>query len=98
MGKMIDPVVFLRAKLEEMQKRDYAYLSRQVACANDVNIKDLTFGRMALDIPYEHYQVLIALYPDLQCPDAEIKTKAWKAFCISPESIPYKPNKLQRAM
>ena len=84
--------------LKQMQKRDYSELDLQMQCANDVNLKDLSFGRLALSIPADHYEVLTLIYPDLQCPDAEIKTKAWKAFCMTPESLPYKPNKLQRAM
>jgi len=82
--------------LREMQRRDYPLLDSQVHCAKDVNLKDLTFGRLALSIPQQHYEVLTMIYPDLQSPDAEIKTKAWKAFCITEESIPYKPNKLER--
>ena len=87
-----------RIVLQYMQKRDYKLLDRQIDCAKDVNLKDLTFGRVALDIPTDHYEVLKLIYPDLVCPDADIKTKAWKAFCISEESIPYKPNIKQRSM
>ena len=87
-----------RLVLRTMQMRDYRLLDRQIDCAKDVNIKDLSFGRMALDIPTDHYEVLKLIYPDLSCPDADIKTKAWKAFCISEESFPYKPNIKQRSM
>jgi hypothetical protein len=84
--------------LKTMQMRDYGLLQDTVNRAKDVNVKDLTFGRMALDIPVDHYEVLKLIYPDLTCPDAEIKKKAWQAFCISDESIPYKPNIKQRKM
>lgn len=84
--------------LEYMQKRDYGLLDTTINRAKDVNVKDLSFGRMALDIPVDHYEVLKLIYPDLACPDAEIKKKAWQAFCISEESLPYKPNILQRRM
>lgn len=87
-----------RAVLQYMQNRDYKLLSRTIDCAKDVNLKDLSFGRVALDIPEDHYEVLKLIYPDLVCPDADIKTKAWKAFCISEESLPYKPNINQRTM
>ena len=87
-----------RLVLKTMQMRDYRLLDRQIDCAKDVNIKDMSFGRMALDIPCDHYEVLKLIYPDLVCPDADIKTKAWKAFCISEESLPYKPNIKQRNM
>ena len=87
-----------RAVLKLMQERDFPTLSLQMDCAKDVNVKDLSFGRLALDIPQDHYEVLTMIYPDLQCPDAEIKTRAWKAFCLTDESLPYKPNSKQRKM
>ena len=87
-----------RLVLKYMQKRDYGLLDVTINRAKDVNVKDLSFGRMALDIPTDHYEVLKLIYPDLVCPDAEIKKKAWQAFCISDESIPYKPNIKQRKM
>jgi len=87
-----------RLALKYMQKRDYPLLDAQMDCAKDENIKDLSFGRMGLQIPEDHYRVLTLMYPDLVCPDAEIKTKAWKAFCFSDESIPYKPNSKLRSM
>lgn len=87
-----------RMVLDVMQKRDYRLLDLNMDCAKDVNVKDLSFGRMALDIPPDHYEVLTLIYPDLVCPDAQIKLKAWKAFCISDESLPYKPNIKQRTM
>lgn len=85
-----------RQVLKTMQMRDYRLLDKTIDRAKDVNVKDLSFGRMALDIPVDHYEVLKLIYPDLVCPDAEIKKKAWQAFCISDESLPYKPNIKQR--
>lgn len=83
--------------LRRMQKRDYKMLDLQMDLAkDDSNLKDLTFGRLALSIPADHYEVLTMIMPDLQCPDAEIKTKAWKAFTFMPESLPYKPNAKMR--
>lgn len=87
-----------RMVLKVMQQRDYKMLDITMDRAKDVNVKDLSFGRMALDIPVDHYEVLKLIYPDLVCPDAEIKKKAWQAFCISEESLPYKPNIKQRKM
>ena len=84
--------------LKTMQMRDYKLLSLKMDCAKDVNLNDLSFGRIALDIPTDHYEVLKLIYPDLICQDADIKTKAWKAFCISEESLPYKSNIKQRSM
>ena len=87
-----------RQVLSVMQQRDYRLLDLKMDCAKDVNVKDLSFGRMALDIPEDHYEVLKLIYPDLVCPDAEIKKKAWQAFCLTDESLPYKPNIKQRTI
>ena len=87
-----------RMVLKVMQQRDYRLLDLAMDCAKDANIKDLTFGRMALDIPVDHYEVLKLIYPDITCPDADIKKKAWQAFCLSDESLPYRPNINQRAI
>ena len=87
-----------RQVLSVMQQRDYKLLDLTLDRAKDVNVKDLSFGRMALDIPTDHYEVLKLIYPDLVCPDAEIKKRAWQAFCLTDESLPYKPNKLARTI
>ena len=87
-----------RQVLKTMQMRDYRLLDLKMDCAKDVNIKDMSFGRMALDIPVPHYEVLKLIYPDLTCPDAQIKKRAWQAFCLSDESTPYKPNILARTI
>jgi len=84
--------------LKQMQKRDYQLMDFNMNCAKDVNLKDLTFGRVALQIPQDHYEVLTMIFPDIQCADAEIKTQAWKAFCIDEISTPYKTNIKQRTM
>lgn len=87
-----------RAVLEYMQKRDYRALDRQMDMAKDVIYKDASFGRLALTIPDDHYSVLKLIYPDLIHPEGEVKTKAWKAFCLTDESLPYKINKKLRKM
>jgi len=85
--------------LKFMQKRDYYHLDKQMSAAKDDNIiTDLSFGRLALQIPTDHYEVLSMLFPDIQNPDATIKTLAWKEFMSSEYSLPYKPNAKQRTM
>lgn len=85
--------------LRFMQKRDYRQLDVQMQMANDYDaIKDLSFGRLALRIPQDHLEVLKMLMPDITAPDAEIQTKAWKAFTMMDESLPYKPNAKARKM
>jgi len=85
--------------LKFMQKRDYFHLDKQMDMAKDDTIvTDLSFGRLALQIPEDHYEVLSMLFPDIQNPDATVKTLAWKEFMASEYSTPYKPNAKQRTM
>lgn len=55
-----------------------------------------SFGSVALSIPMLDAQVIRARYPDLNSPDAEIRTKAWQKFAASPESEPYRTYKIKR--
>lgn len=84
--------------LKTMQKRDFDHLDNQMDMAKDEIITDLTFGRLALTIPYDHYEVLTMMYPDLQHEDATEKTLAWKKFMATEVSLPYKNNKKQRKL
>lgn len=52
--------------------------------------KDLTFGRQVLSIPELDWELIRALYPELEAPDNEIRTKAWRKFMASPDSEPYR--------
>jgi hypothetical protein len=47
-------------------------------------------GRWAVSVPFEDWLGLIRKYPDLQAPDAQIKTRAWLRFIASDESNPYR--------
>ncbi len=42
--------------------------------------KDLSFGRLAFSAPQDHYELLTMIYPEMQSPDAEIKTKFYKSI------------------
>ena len=85
--------------LKIMQRRDYQHLDLQMDMAKDDNIiTDLSFGRLALQIPEDHYEVLTMLFPDIQHQDATVKSLAWKDFMASEYSIPYKPNANQMTM
>lgn len=53
-------------------------------------LRDLSFGRLELTIPYEDWLALREKYPDLASKDGEIKTRAWLAFRNSAESRPYR--------
>jgi len=95
-----------KSKIEEeallvlayMQKRDYKDLSKQIEMAKCDTFKDLSFARLALQIPQDHYEVLTMAFPLLQCTDATQKTLAWKKFMSTDLAIPYKPNNKQRSM
>ena len=52
--------------------------------------KSLDWGRVELEIPEIQLINLKRRYPDLGAPDGETKTKAWKRFAQSPESLPYR--------
>ena len=58
----------------QMQHRDRLDISVQHALA-DMGTKDLSFARLALSIPDDHYELLKLIYPDMVCPDGKIKTK-----------------------
>ena len=78
----------------QMQHRDKLDISVQHALA-DIGVKDLTFARLALSIPTDHYELLKLIYPDMVCPDGKIKTNFYtkrapkidlfKAYMINPE-------------
>jgi hypothetical protein len=52
--------------------------------------KQLPWGEPTLEIPVVDLHFLKKTNPDLDSPDGEIKTKAWKRFASSPESLPYR--------
>lgn len=52
--------------------------------------RDLGFGASLLTIPELDYYCLIHRFPDLNSPDAEIKTRAWKKFARDSASLPYR--------
>ena len=84
--------------LKQMQQRDYKEMDLAMNMQKDEIITDLSFGRLALQIPEDHYEVLSMLYPDIQSSDATIKTLAWKTFMETDISLPYKVNKKMRKM
>ena len=47
-------------------------------------------GRWALSIPMLEWVNLRTKYPDLACPDMQIRTRAFLHFMRSPESLPYR--------
>jgi len=52
--------------------------------------KDLRFGRPELEIPVGMLYFLKQKYPELDSKDSQIKTRAWKRFLASPESLPFR--------
>jgi len=72
-------VQMARSILTEMQWRDKQEIDINLSVARLENdIKDFSFGRMALSIPEDHRRVLALIYPEIDSPDGQIRTKAWK--------------------
>lgn len=57
---------------------------------NNAGVRKSDGIRWSLSIPYDDWVALGRLNPALRSKDAVEKTKAWKAFINSPESIPYR--------
>ena len=53
-------------------------------------LSDGPVGRWALSMNDIDRRALARLFPDINSPDAELRTKAWKRFMASPLSEPYK--------
>jgi hypothetical protein len=60
-------------------------------------ISDMTFGGLELIIPLDDLHALWRKYPELNCPEAETKTKAWRRFFASSEADPYRVRPRRRA-
>ncbi len=65
-------------------------LERNAKLRREGGLADLSFAGHALRIPEIDYYQLRQKYPDLNAPDAEIRTKAWRAFEASSEADPYR--------
>lgn len=86
------------AVLDKFQKRDYKHLGTQMDMQKDEIVTDLSFARLALTIPEDHYEVLTIAFPLLQNSDAKIKSLEWKRIMAMDFMLPYKVNSKQRAM
>jgi hypothetical protein len=53
-------------------------------------LRDLSFGRLVLNIPVNDLEMLERKYPELRSPDSTERTAAWARFTASAESAPYK--------
>lgn len=60
-------------------------------------LRHLSFAGLELNIPEIDFYVLLKKYPDLGCPDAEIKTKAWRKFIGTSESDKFRVRDRRRA-
>jgi len=86
------------AVLKQFQQRDYKHLDSQMAMQKDEIITDLSFGRLAMTIPEDHYEVLTIAFPLLQNSDAKIKSLEWKRVMAMDFMLPYKVNNKMRQM
>jgi hypothetical protein len=58
--------------------------------------RPMEWAELALTIPEELLPVLILLFPDLDSPDRQTKTKAWKAFANHSMSQPFRVSSQHR--
>ena len=86
------------AVLKEFQRRDYKHLDEQMDMQKDEIVTDLSFGRLAMTIPEDHYEVLTIAFPLLQNSDAQIKSLEWKRVMAMDICLPYKVNTKMRSM
>ena len=86
------------AVLKWRQAVDYADLDKQMDMQKDEIVTDLSFGRLALQIPEDHYELLTMAFPKLQNPDAEVKSLEWKRVMAMDICLPYKINAKMRSM
>ncbi len=84
--------------LKWRQAVDYGALDKQMDMQKDEIVTDLSFGRLALQIPEDHYELLTMAYPKLQNPDAEVKSLEWKRVMAMDVCLPYKINAKMRSM
>lgn len=57
-----------------------------------------TLERVALSIPELDFAVLKVRYPELVSTDRETRDRAWQKFVMSPESEPYRIDRLSRGV
>ncbi len=87
-----------RAVLRYLQYRDYPELKKHQEIANTDVIKDLSFARLAISIPEQHYEVVKMAFPEVACPDATERSLGWKEYMKHVLSKPYKINSKQKMM
>lgn len=58
--------------------------------------RNFGFGGVALRIPELDYKVIQIMFPDVNSPDHEIRTKAWQKFANDPLSEPYRVHRKTR--
>lgn len=79
--------------LKTMQKRDCIEIAFNLEMAKaEENVKDLSFGRMAFSIPEDHRRILALIFPEIDSPDAKIRSKAWMKLMKNDLTIPYRIN------
>ena len=84
--------------LRNRQREDYGLMDKQMNMQKDEIIRDLSFARLALKVPEDHYELLTMAFPLLQCTDAVEKTKEWKRVTKMDICRPYLVNKKQRSL
>lgn len=79
--------------LQKMQKRDFVEIAFNLEMAkSEDSVRDLSFGRMALSMPEDHRRILALIFPEIDSPDAKIRSKAWRRLLKDDLTIPYRIN------
>ena len=71
-------------------------LNQQVRNDKDA-VRKMDWAKPYLNIPTRALLALWKKYPDLKCPDSEIRTKAWLKFLATSESDPFRLQHRSRA-
>jgi len=85
-------------KKGNQHRRETLNLNKELRNLTDP-LGHLPWGSTILQIPELDYYVLLHRYPEMNSPDAEIRTKAFDKFMRSSESLPYRirtTDKVQR--
>lgn len=79
----------LRRKLTQPD-RDIILTRNQELRKHKGTLRDLSFGRQHLSVPFEDYEMLRRKYPILKNGSNQERTTWWKKFIRSSESLPYR--------
>lgn len=95
-GDELDPITVRLAEQQGTLLSDWRQRGRRSlldgvqTVRQDRLARKMPWGEPSLEIPLVDMHFLKKANPDLDSLDGETKTKAWKRFLASPESLPYR--------